>query len=56
MDGFYTNAKYRIQSWRADYYIYFVDSHNNPIMEDGTVALMSGWKSVMDKFELKELL
>lgn len=56
MDGFYTHAKYIIPSWREDYYIYFVKEHNNPIMEDGTIALMSGWKSVMNKFEFKEML
>lgn len=48
--SFKVGEKYRIPSWREDYYIYFVEEDSNPRMEDGTIALLDGWYSVIDKF------
>ena len=48
---FKIGKKYRIPSWRSDYYITFKEDNINPTMEDGNEALMSGWKSVIINFE-----
>lgn len=48
--SFTVGEKYRIPSWREDYYIYFVEEDINPRMEDGNIALLEGWYSVINKF------
>lgn len=49
--SFKIGKNYRIRTWRSDYYITFKEDSENPIMEDGTEALMSGWKTVITHFE-----
>lgn len=48
---FTIGKKYRIPTWRDDYFIYFTVDCDDPLMEDGTKALMNGWKSIIHNFE-----
>ena len=48
---FKIGKKYRMSTWRSDYYITFKEGNENPILDNGTKALMSGWKTVITHFE-----